>query len=72
MNVENVTNDAVNNYKRYPFETHQLFLRSYLTPDIDPIKLGSGVLSIVHSINPTYKKYEIKEDFYDKMYFLNF
>jgi Fe-S cluster assembly scaffold protein SufB len=71
LNVENVTDDAANNYKKYPFETHQLFLRSYLPPDIDPLKLGSGVLSIVHSINPTYKKYEIKEDFYDKMYFLN-
>ncbi|MCL4343790.1 MAG: SufD family Fe-S cluster assembly protein [Nitrososphaerota archaeon] len=71
MNAKNVTDDIVNTFKNYPFETHQLFLKSYLQPSVDPLGLNSGTANITYSINPIYKKYEIKEEYYDKMYFLN-
>ncbi len=71
MNAENITNDAMNIYKKYPFETHQLFLKSYLQPLVDPLGLSSEKANITYSLNPIYKKYEVKEDYYDKMFFLN-
>ncbi|MGC8660881.1 MAG: SufB/SufD family protein [Nitrososphaeria archaeon] len=71
MNAENVTDDTVNTYKKYPFETHQLFLKSYLQPRFEPLELKPGIINITYSAKPLYKKYEIREEFYDKMYFLN-
>ncbi len=71
MNAENITDNMVNTYKKYPFETHQLFLKSYMQPSIDPLGLDHGKANITYSINPLYKKYEMKEEFYDKMFFLN-
>ncbi|MEM3197822.1 MAG: SufD family Fe-S cluster assembly protein [Conexivisphaerales archaeon] len=75
MNAKNITNNMantlINAFKKYPFETHQLFLKSYLQPNVDPLELNPGVINTTYSANPIYKKYEIKEEFYDKMYFLN-
>ena len=71
MNAESIKNNVLNVYKKYPFETHQLFLKSYLQPLVDPLKLNVEEAKVTYSQSPEYKKYEIKEEYYDKMFFLN-
>jgi len=71
LNAESIANNFLNIYKKYPFETHQLFLKSYLQPLVDPLGLSVEEAGVTYSQNPEYKKYEIKEEYFDKMFFLN-
>jgi len=58
-------------FEKFPYETHQLFLRNYIPLTLDPFSLSCS--EVLESYNVSFAESEIKlnEDMFDKNAFLN-
>jgi ABC-type transport system involved in Fe-S cluster assembly, permease component len=58
-------------FEKFPYETHQLFLRNYIPLTLDPFSLSCS--EVFESYNVSFAESEIKlnEDMFDKNAFLN-
>ncbi len=58
-------------YEKFPYETHQLFLRNYLPITIDPFSLNESKVLETYSAKYINDEIKLEEDMFDKNVFLN-
>ncbi len=58
-------------FEKFPYETHQLFLRNYIPITVDPFSLNESKVSEIYPVDYVNGEIKLEEDIFDKNTFLN-